>query len=94
MYPVVIPILIKSGSALWGVRGMGNSFLTIKITFENVLYPYPVYSGCNVGIFCGNSIKHCFLSKMGVLWSESLFQTFRITFQNAFFPYPIYSGCI
>ena len=29
----------------------GNSFLTLKITFENVLYPYPLYSGCILGVF-------------------------------------------
>ena len=98
MYPVVIPILIKSSSALWGVRGMGNSFLTIKITFENVLYPYPVYSVYILGVFYSNSnfdpIKLCFMTNIGFSWSEKLFLIFRITFQNVFIPYSMYSGCI
>ena len=98
MYPVVIPILIKSSSALWGVRGMGNSSLTIKITFENVLYPYPVYSVYILGVFYSNSnfdpIKLCFMTNIGFSWSESLFLIFRITFQNVFIPYSMYSGCI
>ena len=61
--------------------GTGNSFLTIKITFENVLYPYPVYSGCNVGIFCGNSIKHCFLSKRGVCGRRVYFRHLGLLFR-------------
>ena len=38
-----------------GFLGAGNSFLAIKITFDNVLYPYRVYLGCILGVFCSNS---------------------------------------
>ena len=55
-----------------GFSWVGNSFLTIKITFENVLYPYRVYSGCIVGLFCSDSnfgaIELCFMSKIGFSW--------------------------
>ena len=33
-----------------GFSWAGNSFLTIEITFENVLYLYRVYLGCIVGV--------------------------------------------
>ena len=55
-----------------GFSWVGNSFLTIQITVENVLYLYPVYSGCIAGVSCGNSnfgaIELCFMSKIGFSW--------------------------
>ena len=67
-----------------GFLWVGNSFLIFRITFENVLYPYPVYSVYILGVFYSNSnfdpIKLCFMTNIGFSWSESLFLIFRITF--------------
>ena len=52
-----------------GFLWAGNSFLTIKITLENVLYTYWVYSGCIVGVSSGYSnfraIELCLMVNMG-----------------------------
>ena len=52
-----------------------NSILTFKISIENVLYLYPVYSGCIVGVICGDSnsvaTELCFMANMGFSWVDS-----------------------
>ena len=43
--------------------GTGNSFLTIKMTFENVLYPYRVYSRVYCRCILRGSQLHAFYSQ-------------------------------
>ena len=80
-----------------GFSWAGNSFLTIKITFENVLYTYWVYSGCIVGVSSGYSnfraIELCLMANMGFSGMGTSFLIFRITFENVSYPYPVYCGC-
>ena len=72
-----------------GFSWAGNSFLTIKITFENVLYTYWVYSGCIVGVSSGYSnfraIELCLMANMGFSGMGTSFLIFRITFENALY---------
>ena len=76
----------------------GNSFLTIKITLENVLYTYWVYSGCIVGVSSGYSnfraIELCLMANMGFSGAGNSFLVFKILFENVFYRYRVYLGCI
>ena len=53
-----------------GFLGSGNSFLTIKITFENVLYLYRVYLGCIVGVSVVIPILNQSSSALWVRWGS------------------------